>query len=156
MHTLAIPLTPKIITRATSEAMMMPLMCDGTPHVSLTRSAIELDCTILPMPRAATAVKMQKSIANHFMFNPRSSAYIGPPDISPLAFVTRYLIASNPSEYLVAMPSTPVSQHQNTAPGPPRDIAVATPMILPVPIVAANAVARAANWLTSPFDFLSL
>ncbi len=37
----------------------------------------------------------------------------------------------------------PVSQHQKTAPGPPRATAVETPMILPVPRVAARVVARA-------------
>ena len=41
------------------------------------------------------------------------------------------------------MPSTPVSQHHSTAPGPPRAMAVDTPMILPVPKVAANVVASA-------------
>jgi hypothetical protein len=45
----------------------------------------------------------------------------------------------------VAIPRTPVIQHQNTAPGPPIAIAVEMPMILPVPIVAARAVARAAS-----------
>ena len=53
------------------------------------------------------------------------------------------------------MPKTPVSQHQKTAPGPPSEIAVATPMIFPVPMVAARATIRAPNWLTSPPDFLS-
>ncbi len=41
------------------------------------------------------------------------------------------------------MPRMPVSQHQKTAPGPPRATAVETPMILPVPRVAARVVARA-------------
>ncbi len=41
------------------------------------------------------------------------------------------------------MPSKPVSQHQKTAPGPPKATAVETPMILPVPKVAARVVARA-------------
>lgn len=41
------------------------------------------------------------------------------------------------------MPSSPVSQHQKTAPGPPKATAVDTPMILPVPKVAARVVARA-------------
>ena len=54
------------------------------------------------------------------------------------------------------MPKTPVSQHQKTAPGPPRDTAVATPTMLPVPMVAARAVARAPNWLTSPCVWWSL
>ena len=48
------------------------------------------------------------------------------------------------------MPNTPVSQHQSTAPGPPSDTAVATPMMLPVPIVAASAVASDPNCDTSP------
>ena len=41
------------------------------------------------------------------------------------------------------IPSTPVIQHQNTAPAPPIAIAVEIPMIFPVPIVAASAVASA-------------
>ena len=45
----------------------------------------------------------------------------------------------------VAIPKMPVIQHQNTAPGPPRAIAVPTPMIFPVPIVEASAVASAPN-----------
>ena len=53
------------------------------------------------------------------------------------------------------MPKIPVSQHQKTAPGPPREIAVATPIILPVPMVAAKEVASAWNWLTSPEELWS-
>ena len=34
-------------------------------------------------------------------------------------------------------------------------IAVATPTIFPVPMVAARAVVKAPNWLTSPFAFSS-
>ena len=59
-------------------------------------------------------------------------------------------MASSPSEYFVAMPKTPVNQHHSTAPGPPSDTAVATPMMLPVPIVAARAVASDPNCDTSP------
>ncbi len=40
----------------------------------------------------------------------------------------------------MAMPSQAVSHIQNTAPGPPRVIAVATPVMLPVPMVAASAI----------------
>src|SRR5438477_11820658 len=50
----------------------------------------------------------------------------------------------------VAIPKTPVSHIQSTAPGPPAAMAVATPTMFPVPIVAANAVVNAPNWLTSP------
>ena len=41
------------------------------------------------------------------------------------------------------MPRIPVIQHQKMAPGPPRATAVETPMMLPVPRVAARVVARA-------------
>ena len=54
------------------------------------------------------------------------------------------------------MPKTPVSQHQNTAPGPPRAMAVPTPMILPVPRVEAREVERAAKGLISPSESGSL
>ena len=109
-----------------------------------------LACTVLPMPKAAMAVKSAKSTPNQRAPSPRSRAYIGPPNMRPSAVVMRYLMASSPSAYLVAMPKTPVSQHHNTAPGPPRAMAVATPMILPVPMVAASAVASEPNCDTSP------
>ena len=48
------------------------------------------------------------------------------------------------------MPNRPVSQHQKTAPGPPIAMAVDTPTIFPVPIVAAKVAVRAANPLKSP------
>ena len=100
-------------------------------------------------------MKMQNKTASHFMPIPRSKAYMGPPSILPCGVRMRYLTASSPSAYLVEMPNTPVSQHQNTAPGPPNVMAVATPTIFPVPMVAANAVANAPNWLTSPCPDLS-
>ena len=109
-----------------------------------------LACTVLPMPKAAIAVNRAKRIASHFQPRPRSRAYIGPPSILPLTPCTRYLMANRPSAYFVEMPNTPVSQHQNTAPGPPRAMAVATPMMLPVPMVAARAVAKEPNCDTSP------
>ena len=112
------------------------------------------DCTVFPMPKAAIAVKMQNMTASHFIFNPLSRAYIGPPIMVPSGVFTLYLIARSPSLYLVAIPKKPAIQHHSTAPGPPRVMAVATPMMLPVPIVAAREVARAPNWLTSP-DALS-
>ena len=115
-----------------------------------------LACTVLPMPNDASAVNRANSTASHFQPNPRSRAYIGPPNMRPSSAFTRYLMASRPSLYLVAMPNTPESQHQSTAPGPPRATAVATPTMLPVPMVAASAVAKAPNCDTSPVDPLSL
>ena len=73
----------------------------------------------------------------------------------PSFVLTLYFTESRDSAYFVAMPKTPVSQHQRTAPGPPRPTAVATPTMFPVPMVAASAVARAPNWLTSPLPYSS-
>ena len=54
------------------------------------------------------------------------------------------------------MPKIPVIQHQKIAPGPPRAMAVETPMIFPVPRVAARVVARVANTERFPvFSWLS-
>ncbi len=50
------------------------------------------------------------------------------------------------------MPSRAETHIQNTAPGPPNQMAVATPAMLPVPMVEARAVARAWNWeIPRPF-----
>ena len=48
------------------------------------------------------------------------------------------------------MPTSAVIHIQNTAPGPPSAMAVATPAMLPTPIVAARQVMSAENGLTSP------
>lgn len=48
------------------------------------------------------------------------------------------------------MPDSAVIHIQNTAPGPPSAMAVATPAILPVPMVAASAVIRDWNGVISP------
>ena len=50
----------------------------------------------------------------------------------------------------------PVIHIQNSAPGPPMPMAVATPTMLPVPTVAARAVVKAWNWETSPSEPASL
>ena len=104
-----------------------------------------LACTVQPIPKAANAVKTANKTPAHLAFKPYSKAYIGPPSICPIGDCLRYFTASKPSLYFVAMPKTPVSQHHNTAPGPPNAIAVPIPIMFPVPIVAAKAVANAPN-----------
>ena len=132
VQTLDMPLMPKSTTRAVRMVITAPLATGGMCRFS-------------------------KSTPSHLALSPRSRAYIGPPRMCPSFLIfTLYLTASRASEYFVAMPNTPVSQHQSTAPGPPRVMAVATPTMLPVPMVAARAVARAPNWLTSPCSVLSL
>src|SRR5674536_141170 len=105
-------------------------------NVSYTKPETELAWTVLPIPKAAIPVNMQNNTPSHFWPSPFSRAYIGPPSIVPSMVLTRYLTASKASEYLVAIPNTPVSHIHSTAPGPPRPIAVATPTIFPVPTVS--------------------
>ena len=77
--------------------------------------------------------------------------YIGPPHISPFELVSLYFMASAHSAYFVDIPKAAATHIQTRAPGPPVIIAVATPTILPVPIVPASAVMRAENGEISPF-----
>ena len=117
---------------------------------------IEFACTMQPIPNAATAVSAAKTTPSQRCPRPRSSAYIGPPAMVPSGMTTRYFTARRASPYFVAIPKTPVSHIQSTAPGPPAATAVATPTMLPVPIVAASAVVSAPNWLTSPAPSLDV
>ena len=84
------------------------------------------------------------------MFSPRSMKYIGPPAISPLSSLTRYLWDMVTSTNFVVMPTKAVAHIQNSAAGPPRKMANATPPIFPVPTVPDNAVERACRCEVSP------
>ncbi len=79
---------------------------------------------------------------------------MGPPVRSPFSFRVRYFTESTASAYFVPMPTSPDTQSQNTAPGPPIVTAPATPAMFPMPIVAASAVASDWNGVTSPFPAL--
>ncbi|MNN86480.1 hypothetical protein D3C81_2039050 [compost metagenome] len=58
--------------------------------------------------------------------------------------------ASVHSKKLVAMPSRPIIHIQNTAPGPPRLMATATPAMLPAPTRPATLRVRAWKELICP------
>ena len=68
---------------------------------------------------------------------------MGPPSQPPPGALWRYFTAKVFSTKLVISPSRADSHIQNTAPGPPKKMAVATPAMDPVPMVDANAVDRA-------------
>ena len=51
---------------------------------------------------------------------------------------------------LTAMPHSPTTHIQNTAPGPPRLMASATPPMLPSPTVADSAAESAWKWEMAP------
>ncbi len=136
----------------------IPVTATGTWNVVFTDSAIEFACVRLPMPKDATT-------ANNANSQPRTApsflclkaffiVYIGPPDISPFSLTSLYLIASIHSLNLEVSPKQALIHIQTSAPGPPDTIAVATPTILPVPIVAASAVVNAENGEISPFPLV--
>ena len=149
-QTRAMTFRPPSTTAAVMAAWMTPVRWTLIPNWEAASVEIELACTMLPMPNEANTVNSANSTPSHFMPRPRSRAYIGPPSMVPSSVLTRYFTASSASLYFVAMPRTPVSHIHSTAPGPPRLTAVATPTMLPVPMVAASAVVSAANGLTSP------
>ena len=66
------------------------------------------------------------------------------------AWTVLYLMARRHSEYFVAVPTVAATIIQKSAPGPPATIAVATPTMLPVPIVAERAVHNAPKLEISP------
>ena len=83
-------------------------------------------------------------------------ASMGPPSISPFSFLTLYLTARAHSVNLEVIPKAAEIHIQTRAPGPPTARADATPAMLPVPMVAASAVQRAAKEETSPSPRVSL
>ena len=100
---------------------------------------------MFPIPNDAQTAKIANIIAMNFPKLPPIPffiAYIGPPDISPTEFVSRYFTERTDSAYFVDSPNAAEIHIQTSAPGPPKTIAVATPTMLPVPTVAARAVAR--------------
>ncbi|MBQ2420133.1 MAG: hypothetical protein II284_01900 [Clostridia bacterium] len=56
------------------------------------------------------------------------------------------------SEKAVIIPKKAETHIQKTAPVPPTAIAPATPVMLPVPMVAARVVQTAPNWEMEPFS----
>src|SRR5699024_2526895 len=141
---------PPKITRDTSTAATTPTIHPGIPRFSLQTEAIAFTWVAQPIPKDAKPPKTAKRRPSHLICNPLSRAYIAPPSILPSLVFTLYLTEIKDSLYFVAIPNTPVSQHHRTAPGPPRAMAVPTPIIFPVPIVAARAVVSAPNCDTSP------
>ena len=69
--------------------------------------------------------------------------YMGPPCSSPSESCPLNMIPREQVKNLVAIPTRALIHIQNSAPGPPRDIATATPAILPIPTVLDKAVDNA-------------
>ena len=159
-HTAAMVFTPPKMTTATSTTITMPMSHTGTPGAFAAMMPVMADaCTADPVPTVATTANAANATAPVFAhkgvdpsarLKPRSHTYMAPPSMVPAWSRTRYFTDANTSTYLVAMPNTPVIHIQNTAPGPPARMAVATPTMEPVPMVAASAVASAPKFDMSP------
>ena len=141
---------PPMMTRPTIRLRTMPTTSGGTCRFRLKLETTALAWTMQPIPNAHREARRANTTPSHFILRPLSSAYMAPPIMVPFSLFTLYLTAISVSAYLVAIPKIPVSHIQSTEPGPPRAIAVPTPMILPVPIVEDSAVVSAPNWETSP------
>ncbi len=140
-------------------AIISTVMIIPVTHVGILKSVfieleIEFPCATFPIPKDAKTVNMAKAMPKidpGFLFlKPLFMVTIGPPIISPLAFTVRYFIASIHSANLEVRPKAADTHIHTKAPGPPATMAVATPIIFPVPIVAANAVINAEKGDTSP------
>ena len=131
-----------------------PVAATGTANVFSNAVEMELACVMLPMPKDASTVNSanrKPKIAPSCLFlKAFFMVNIGPPFISPFSFTSRYLLASIHSAYFVVMPNAAESHIHTSAPGPPANMAVATPTMLPVPMVAERAVINALNEETSP------
>ena len=75
---------------------------------------------------------------------------MAPPMTLPSERSWRYIWPREHSVNLEAMPRTPARIIQKVAPGPPIEMAMATPAMLPSPTVAERAAVRASKWETSP------
>ena len=153
-ETLDILLMPPMTMMSVRTVRTMPHTESGIPKEVFSAFEIEFACERLPMPNEASVANSANShpraLPNLLFLKPRFMVYIGPPDISPFSLTVLYLIESMHSLNFVVSPKQAEIHIQTSAPGPPANIAVATPTILPVPIVAASAVMRALNGDTSP------
>ena len=152
--TLEMEVIPPTMTASVRTVRAAPMISLENPNVALTAVVIEFAWVIFPIPKEAMTVNMAKrkpiqSPALLFL-NPFFMVNMGPPFISPFAFTSRNLKPSIHSENFVVRPKQAETHIHTRAPGPPANMAVATPTIFPVPMVAASAVISAEKGETSP------
>ena len=144
---------PERMARARADTTT-PVRRAGAPKARSRAAAMELDWVMSPMPKEASRVERAKippsSAPSHRGRMARRMTYMGPPHISPRLLRWRYFTASRHSAHLLERPRAAESSIHTRAPGPPEARAVATPTMLPVPMVAASVVIRAEKGETSP------
>ena len=77
------------MTAAVRTASTMPVIDGFTPNEACRLDATELDCTMLPMPKAASATKPANMVPSHGRPMPLLKTYIAPPRIWPVASFSR-------------------------------------------------------------------
>ena len=142
------------MTSHTSTAIAMPDSHVGIPSWLLSTTAIELGWVNGVVVIAATPAMSAYVEASHGSFRPSRNAYIGP-DLMVAPLASRHVTPSTASVNLIVVATKPYAQIQNSAPGPPETMAVATPAILPVPMVPESAVMNAWNGDKAPVVPLS-
>ena len=148
---------PPKITKKVNAITIRPVILLSMPKEAFNALEMEFACVIFPIPKEAPTVKNANTPpANIPIFLSRKACfitYIGPPRISPVSVISRYFTANMHSLNFVVNPNKAEIHIHTRAPGPPKTIAVATPAIFPVPMVAARAVAREPKDETSPAPF---
>src|SRR5690606_27563077 len=155
---------PPTMTAPTASVSTSPLIQCGTPKYVYEMSATFHAWNMLPPVTVETRSVTQKmppttrptgASFGLDAASPRRTTYIGPPCGSLGSDRSRNSIACVTSVILSAMPITPTTHIQKSAPGPPSEIAIATPAMLPRPTVAESAVDSAWKWLIAPGSDLS-
>ena len=125
----------------------------GTRKDTQSVSAMELDWVMFPMPKEAVTARRANRVPRILPGFPGKACrqvYMGPPALCPFWFFPLYFTESMLSTSFVAIPTMLVATIQNRAPGPPSTMAMATPIILPMPRVVASSVVRDAREDTLP------
>ena len=152
--TRAIRRMPPRMTARARTAVTAPVIRAGTPKLPASAAATELDWAIFPHPQGGQhrgdGKEKRQGSPQAPLPEPQRMVYMGPPRNSPRPVFRRYFTASRHSAHLEDRPSRAESSIHTRAPGPPATRAVATPAMLPVPMVAARVVIRAERGETSP------
>ncbi len=106
------------VAAARASASWLAFMMQSVPNMPATANPTANGRQLLPMARSIMCIV--------------------PPQCVPSGDVERNFTASTPSWYFVLIPTMALTHIQNTAPGPPMAIAIATPAMLPIPTVAAT------------------
>ena len=142
---------PPTTTTATKEAITTPMMSFTGKVVAMPMGSVNtvvmdsvswLACITQKQPIIPkNAKKMARGLS--FGLTPSVIMYIGPPLTLPFSSRPRYMMARVPSKNLVAIPSRALTHIQKMAPGPPMQMAIATPAMFPIPTVELIVVIRA-------------